>query len=157
MMGMEGFRFRETQMKTCFKCRKPKQLDLFYRHPQMADGHLNKCITCAKKDAVNRYYNPKFIPRIRTYEKSRNKTAGRKLAKVRYQRASRAKNPKKHKCRNWIHNAIRDGKLTRMPCCICGDPKSEAHHVDYRKKECVVWFCFKHHRELAHKQLVFQL
>jgi len=40
--------------KKCFKCGVEKELDDFYKHPQMGDGHLNKCKECTKKDTAAR-------------------------------------------------------------------------------------------------------
>ena len=36
--------------KQCYKCKERKVIELFYKHPDMPDGHVNKCIECSKID-----------------------------------------------------------------------------------------------------------
>lgn len=139
-------------MKKCFKCSKIKPLVKFYIHPRMKDGHLNKCISCAKKDVSNRYFNPEFRGRIVAYEKARFKDPERKKKLMEYQRKRRLKFKGKFKARSAVGNAIASGKITRLPCEVCGE-KAQAHHSDYRKKLSVKWLCFKHHREKEHGQI----
>lgn len=45
----------EEAKKKCFKCGLELPLSMFYAHPQMADGHLNKCKSCTKKDVHENY------------------------------------------------------------------------------------------------------
>lgn len=135
--------------KKCFKCKKSKPLEEFYPHPQMADGRLGKCKECTKKDARAHAQTPKAIE----YQKRREKDPARKVWKAQAQRKHRANNPGRARARNAVANALRDGRLIRLPCEECGNKRSQAHHRDYRSPLKVRWLCFKHHRENEHQQL----
>lgn len=138
-------------MKKCFKCLVEKPLSEFYAHGEMADGHLNKCKECAKRDAAIRYADPESAERIRDYERKRFKLPSRKEQLKQYARNRRQKHPEKEIARNAVSNALRDKRLERLPCEVCGDPKSQAHHDDYSNPLEVRWLCFVHHRQ-AHGQ-----
>jgi len=104
----------------------------------------NRAHLCAYFQA---YYslNKKYIyRRAAEYRKSPD---GRKLLlKMYYQNLK--KHPNRVRASQLVVAAVRDGRLQRQPCAVCGDPKVEGHHSDYRRKLHVIWLCFKHHREL---------
>jgi hypothetical protein len=131
-------------MKTCFKCGKEKELEEFYRHSAMGDGRLGKCKACTKKDVAENYR--KNIEHYVAYEKQRFKSPERKQQLLKYQQSRRIKSPGKYKCHTAVSNAIKDGKLIKQPCEVCGT-KAEAHHDDYSKPLDVRWLCRKHHLE----------
>ena len=137
--------------KICFKCGTKKPLTEFYKHPQMADGHLNKCKECNKLDSKKDYRNN--IDEKIAYDKKRNATQERRDAAREKQRKHRAENPLKYKARTAVGNAIRDGRLKRKPCVYCeSEERVQAHHKDYSKPLEVVWVCFKCHRQKEHNQ-----
>lgn len=140
-------------MKQCFKCGETKDIDAFYPHPKMADGHLNKCKECTKQDGqLNRRENPL---RIHLYEKQRGQRPERKQAQKSCSRERKFREPVKYAANVAVGNAIRDGRLVKKPCEICGTTERvEAHHDDYSRPLDVRWLCFFHHRTVAHGQVV---
>ncbi len=54
--------------------------------------------------------------------------------------------------RAWPNHAIRDGRLERESCEICGE-KAEAHHPDYEQPRLVRWLCKEHHWQVHGKEL----
>ena len=57
----------------------------------------------------------------------------------------------KHRTRRNLYHAVKTGKIKRLPCEICAEQKSEAHHPDYAKPLEVKWLCRKHHA-LIHRK-----
>jgi len=143
-------------LKACFKCGEEKPLDEYYRHPKMADGRLGKCKECTKRDIANQRRDPVGRESIRKNDRERFQFPSRKKKILEYQRARRARNTVKDKARQAVNNAIRGGKIKRLPCEVCGNPKSQAHHNDYYKPFDVEWLCFEHHRTIGHSQIVGQ-
>jgi ribosomal protein S27AE len=140
--------------KTCFKCHTFKPLDDFYTHPQMGDGHLNKCKECTKRDTKESYRADPI--KHAEYERKRTQQPYRKAKALEYQRTRRARHPEKNAARQAVNNAIRDGRLIRQSCEVCGETDIEAHHEDYSKPLDVRWLCFRHHRE-EHGQSVISI
>lgn len=134
--------------KECFKCKTEKSLDEFYKHPKMADGHLNKCKVCAKRDVrLHRRDNES----VREYDRRRyHENPSRRQRNVENAARWNKKNPDGYRAHYLVSNAVRDGRLKREPCENCGDRRSQAHHDDYSKPLDVRWLCAKcHHRHHA--------
>lgn len=48
---------------------------------------------------------------------------------------------------NIIYRSIKNGKLEKQPCSVCGYKEAQAHHSDYNKPLEIIWLCRNHHWE----------
>ena len=127
--------------KKCFKCESVKPLTDFYKHPQMTDGHVNKCKECNKKDV--RENRSGKIEYYRNYDKARGNRQG-----YEYTKEYRERFPNKYKCHSLVNSAIKSKKLFAEPCEVCGSEDNvHAHHDDYLKPLNIRWLCCAHHSQ----------
>lgn len=147
-------------MKVCRRCGEHKELDEFYRHSRMKDGHLNICKVCECEDSRRQGKTEQR----REYEKTRNQGGDRKKFLYENLKRWRRENPEKvaeqqrryperRRARRVVKRAIMSGRIKRMPCEVCGSELSEAYHDDYSRPLDVRWLCKLHH-EIVHGRKV---
>ena len=136
-------------MKICRKCSVNKEIENYYKHPQMGDGHLNICIECVKRRTKEWY--EKNEEQIRVKEKIRNAKPERRKHLSKNAKEWRIKNPVAYKAQTAVGNALRDGKIFKRPCRFCGTKENiHAHHKDYVNFLDVIWLCAKCHHRMHH-------
>jgi hypothetical protein len=123
-------------MKKCFKCQTVKPLTDFYKHPQMGDGHLNKCKECNRNDAALQLEKNKLNPLW--VEKERERVRLKQLKK---------KGQPKTLIYAEIKRKITSGEIAKKDCEVCGNGKTQGHHEDYSKPFDLVWLCVRHHQD----------
>lgn len=89
----------------------------------------------------------------KTYKKWAYSHEG-KISREQAMKKWRELNKFKRKAHTAVSNALRDEKLFKEPCSVCGNPKSEAHHQSYLEENWlkVIWLCKKHHSEITWSQ-----
>lgn len=83
------------------------------------------------------------------YYKKPEKREKRNALARKYQKAP--KTAPRWKARRAVRQAVLNGTLKRLPCEVCGEPKTHGHHDDYSKPLDVRWLCPKHHVEHHNK------
>lgn len=163
--------------KSCFKCGETKPLSMFYTHPMMADGHVNKCKECNKKDVrENRatridYYKEYDVIRRDTSSRLESRKNRSERVKVRYKTdkdfrdgiiAVKARwasdNQHKREAHHTVGNAVRDGRLIKPVVCEhCGKTGCTiyGHHWSYLPENWlnVIWLCSACHGKEHRKYL----
>lgn len=132
-------------MKRCYVCEEVKPLDEFYAQPTSKDGRASKCKNCHKKAMAD---NRRDNPAVRERDRERAKRPDRIAHSKRNTQRWRQENPDAYRAQNAVNNALRDGRISKEPCAICGSTDGvHAHHKDYARPLDVVWLCARcHHR-----------
>lgn len=133
--------------KTCRVCGETKEQGEFYPNSGLT------CKVCVRAKVAQNYRDKR--EQYAAYERERFQRPERKAAILEHQRTRRRIHTDRSAARNAVSNAIRDGKLVRDVCSVCGSDHTEAHHPDYSKPLEVVWLCRKHHLE-AHGKKVYE-
>ena len=127
----------EDNVKTCTTCGKPKLLTSFGKKLSGLKSACRECLNNNHK--IWRKENPEY------HSEWRKKNP-------RHHYEWKLKHPLQLKAWRLVDNEIASGRLQRMPCFVCGDKKSEAHHEDYKKPLSITWLCRGHHYD-RHKEL----
>ena len=139
---------QEDAMFVCKGCGRELDADQFYRHAEMANGHLSFCKDCVK--ARIRAYREANIESLRAYDRWRGDLPHRKTAVAARRKAPyawpnkrewREQNPEKYRA----HIAAQ--RIPRPEACQqCGaSGKLHRHHPDYSKPKLVEFLCSSRH------------
>ena len=129
--------------KHCRTCGATKPCSDFQLRAASKDGLSAKCRDCAKAYDKKRAMLPHRVKARAEYQATESGKAAIARAKKKYI----STNPIKRAAHIAVGNGLRDGKLYKSPCEICGNPVAHAHHDDYSKPLDVRWLCTTHHTE----------
>jgi ribosomal protein S27AE len=134
-------------MKTCSRCGLSKDESEYHKDKSRKDGLFQWCNTCQKEHDVKyrREHRKQHANQARQW-RADNREIARNI-QVKASQKHRQINPEKAMARSAVTHAVRDGKLIKQPCEVCGNLKAQAHHDDYSKPLQVRWLCQKHHTE----------
>ena len=127
--------------KICSCCGLSKPVAAFQVRKASKDGRTASCGHCLSKRDKARD-TPERAAQRKSYQHGVGKVYANK-AKRNYIK----RNPIKRSATIAVGNAIRDGKLIKKCCEVCGNVESFAHHDDYNKPLLVRWLCDFHHKE----------
>ena len=129
----------EEKTKVCFKCGRNLPLEEFYKHPRMADGHLNKCKDCTRKD-VRRDYDRKS--KDESWMEAERIRSREKYGRLGYKDAD---------FNNKTRKELKPDQNTRRSLRKKGieiPSDREAHHWNYNRPKSVIILSRKAHRRI---------
>lgn len=118
-------------LKNCYVCKQRKPLTEFYFSSGVGK-HNSQCKLCQ---------NRRRDKEIRGLPQEQRRRLWRRATQNAIER-----HPLHFEARRLVAKALKDGILVRMPCEVCSDTETQAHHEDYAKPLEVSWLCHTHHR-----------
>jgi sRNA-binding protein len=126
-------------------CGEAKTSTEFYKQSKAGNGLMHVCKACHRLQMKMRRLTD---PDVQRRDRERAKTPKRREHSRNNVGRWRRDNPAGYRAHNAANNAVRDGKLHRQPCEVCGANEAlHKHHRDYSKPLDVIWLCARcHHR-----------
>lgn len=150
----------QSNLLTCKKCSQEKPVAQFAKDKRKPMGVTKVCVDCSRE------YKREWARGSESHKaKKREYRIAHRGMHATASKRYRAKNPEKVylSMKGWqsrntekrtahitVGNAVRDGKLKKGHCEICGCEETEAHHDDYSKPLQVRWLCHRHHISCEH-------
>lgn len=137
----------EAMKKKCYKCGRIKTRSEFYKDASAYDLLQSMCKECQREaghiwESRNRERRNELMRKWR-----RNNIIKYRKSKIN----ERKNNLLKAKARDFVKYAIWSGRIIRMPCEVCFNPVSQAHHDNYNQPLKIRWLCVEHHSELHNR------
>lgn len=129
--------------KLCGQCHMTFDSSHFHKRAASKDGLAACCKKCQRNYDRARLHKPDRV--FLRYDYKRTKSGKERIYSG--WKAWIARHPAKRSAHIIVGNALRDGKLRKAPCEVCGHLTVEAHHDDYSKPLEVRWLCKIHHDE----------
>ena len=132
--------------RRCRTCRRDRATEDFPIRGKRDRKRRPVCRECLRTAARER--RARRRPELQAYDRRRHQEPARREAHRDYVASYRRRPPARHAARRAVTRALKAGTLVRLPCEVCGNPLTQAHHDDHFKPLPVRWLCFRHHREL---------
>ena len=141
--------------KQCNVCKKSLNISAFYFYKKWGI-YYSKCKKCCLKQQKEYYFkNPQKLQERRKKDAERQRNIST-VKRATYLKKWRAENKEKfrimHNAHALVAIALKNGKLIKNSCKVCGVTRVHAHHTNYSKPLEIQWLCNVHHKE-AHKKL----